>query len=353
MFTNTWNSTIQESFIQFQVFYDFKNADSPRRCLLQPGWGVHYSGKKASELTSPGEQALMRDGGGRLGGKSGRKAAFLPEGLPGVHLEASSMKVKMLPTLQALLNSWEAQLLSGALQVRKHWPFWALPLPLSFKGSVKALASSSPYSAVGGRKGNQSLQVFDNRVPSPDTEWLKVIFLLRKKKPFIILLGLSETTGGFASLAFRCKVRGHACPHPSSPLQAWVRRGRRFSGWSGRCFDGLFSLHPGQPSLNESRLWIVSTCRLHFLLIMSENLGPWARHEPARKGERSSGAFSVAGTVFFSFFFFSCFTIIYPYNSLCTPMRMEPLSLLFFRQRNSGPGSHLPETIRSVGNRAI
>ena len=121
-------------------------------------------------MTGPGEQALMRDGGGRLEGKSGRKAAFLPEGLPGVHLEASSMKVKMLPTLQAVLNSWEAQLLSGALQVRKHWPFWALPLPLSFKGSVKALASSSPYSAVGGRKGNQSLQVFDNRVPSPDTE---------------------------------------------------------------------------------------------------------------------------------------------------------------------------------------
>lgn len=121
------------------------------------------------ELTGPGEQALMRGGGGGLGGKSGRKAAFLPEGLPGVQLEVSSMKVEVLPTLQAVLNSWEAQLLSGALQVRKHWAFWALALPLSFMGSVKALASSSPYSA-GGRKGSQSLQVSDNRVPSPDTE---------------------------------------------------------------------------------------------------------------------------------------------------------------------------------------
>ena len=123
------------------------------------------------ELTGPGEQALMRGGGaGRwLGGKSGRKAAFLPEGLPGVQLEVSGMKVEVLPTLQAVLNSWEAQLLSGALQVRKHWAFWALALPLSFMGSVKALASSSPYSA-GGRKGSQSLQVSDNRVPSPDTE---------------------------------------------------------------------------------------------------------------------------------------------------------------------------------------
>lgn len=133
-----------------------------------------------------------------------------------------------------------------------------------------------------------------------------------------------------------------------------MRRGRRFSGWSGRCFDGLL-LYPGQPSLNGSRLRIISPRRFPFLLIMSGNLGPWARHEPAQKGERSSGAFSVAGTVFFSFslfFFFYCFTIMHPYNSLCTPMRMEPLSLPFSRQRNSGPGSRLPETIRSVGSRA-
>lgn len=152
------------------------------------------------------------------------------------------------------------------------------------------------------------------------------------------------------------KARGHACSHPSSPLQAWVRRGRRFSGWSGRRFDGLFSLYPGQPSLNEGRLRIISTHRFPFLLIMSENLGPWAQHEPAKKG--SSGAFSVAGTVFLSvffsffFFFFYCFTIMHPYNSLCTPVRMEPLSLPFSRQRNSGPGSRLPETILSVGSRA-
>ena len=104
-----------------------------------------------------------------VGGWEGR------EGLPGVQLEVSSMKVEKLPTLQAVLNSWEAQLLSGALQVSKHWTFWARPLPLGFTGSVKALASSSPYSA-GGRKGSQSLQVSDNRVPSPDTEWLKGFF---------------------------------------------------------------------------------------------------------------------------------------------------------------------------------
>lgn len=34
---------------------------------------------------------------------------------------------------------------------------------------------------------------------------IKRDFSFKKKKPFIILLGLSETTGGFASLAFRCK----------------------------------------------------------------------------------------------------------------------------------------------------
>ena len=55
---------------------------------------------------------------------------------------------------------------------------------------------------------------------------------------------------------------------------------------------------------------------------------------------------------FFPFFFFYCFTIMHPYNSLCTPVRMEPLSLPFSRQRNSGPGSRLPETILSVGSRA-
>lgn len=121
-------------------------------------------------MTGPGEQALMRGGGGRLGGKSGRKAAFLPEGLPGVHLEASSMKVEMLPTLQAVLNSWEAQQLSGALG-QETLAFLALPPPLSFKGSVKALASSSPYSAVGEEKGTRvSRCLTTESVPSPDTE---------------------------------------------------------------------------------------------------------------------------------------------------------------------------------------
>ena len=66
--------------------------------------------------------------------------------------------------------------------------------------------------------------------------------------------------------------------------------------------------------LNGSRLRIISPRRFPFLLIMSGNLGPWAQHEPAQKGECSSGAFSVAGTVFFSFFLF--FVLLYDYASI-------------------------------------
>lgn len=58
-----------------------------------------------------------------------------------------------------------------------------------------------------------------------------MIFLLRKKKAFIILLGLSETIWtDFPSLVFLdANVGGRSCPHPNSPLQTTGRR-ERLSG---------------------------------------------------------------------------------------------------------------------------
>lgn len=51
----------------------------------------------------------------------------------------------------------------------------------------------------------QSSGVSQQKVPAPDIERFKVIFLLRKK-PFIILLGLSETIWiDFPSLVCTCK----------------------------------------------------------------------------------------------------------------------------------------------------
>lgn len=58
-----------------------------------------------------------------------------------------------------------------------------------------------------------------------------MIFLSRKKKPFIILLGLSETIrADFPGLVFLdANVGGLSCPHPNS-LFPTMGRGERVSG---------------------------------------------------------------------------------------------------------------------------
>lgn len=174
MFTDTWNSTIQESFIQFQVFYDFKNAGSPRRCLLQLDEEFIILGRR-QELTGPGEQALMRVGVGARR-ESGRKAAFLPEGLPGVQLEVSSM-VEVLPTLQAVpvpgsgcLSgiSWSQETLLS--EPAYPWVSWVL------SGSCL----SSPYSA-GGEKGARVSRCLTTESHLLTLRVIKRDFLLRKR----------------------------------------------------------------------------------------------------------------------------------------------------------------------------
>ena len=186
--------------------------------------------------------------------------------------------------------------------------------------------------------------MFDNRVPAPDTQWWNVIFLLRKKKPFIILLRQSETIwADFPSLVFRCKSGRHACLSPAPLYKPQRREGGFPVGQGGGVIQGSGYIS-GQPSLNERSLWILSFLRLPFMLITSENPDPRARMS---QGEQTGiGCFCCARRRF------HCFMFIHPFHSLCNPMKREPLSLPFSRQRNWGPGSHLSGTTQGLRSRA-
>lgn len=174
-----------------------------RRCLLQPGWGVHSSRKKALELM--GKLCWGVRGGG-LGEKSGRKPALpttgFPRGAPG------NLKYKCEDTPPfAGLKSWEARLLSGALEIRKHWTFWPTPLALELQGFCQGSHPLLSLLCRGGKKEARVSRCLTAESPS-SWPWLKVIFLLRIKTPFVVLLRLSETIwAGFASLVFRCKSK--------------------------------------------------------------------------------------------------------------------------------------------------
>ena len=175
-----------------------------RRRLLQPGWGVHSSRKKTLELMGRLWWGVRAGG---LGEKSGRKPALPTTGFARGAPGNLQYKCEDTPPF-AGLNSWEAWLLSGTLEIRKHWTFWPTPLALELQGFCRGSHPLLSLFCRGEKRKPESPGVWQQRVPAPDPEWLKVIFLLRKKTPFIILLGLSETIwAGFASLIFRCKSK--------------------------------------------------------------------------------------------------------------------------------------------------
>lgn len=79
-----------------------------------------------------------------------------------------------------------------------------------------------PLRGGGGERGRKpgTPGVSQQKAPAPDTERLTVIFLLRKKKPFIILLGLSETIwADFSRPVFTCKSGRAYLSSPTHPYE--------------------------------------------------------------------------------------------------------------------------------------
>lgn len=126
-----------------------------------------------------------------------------PQGLPGVYLETwhtrnLSTDMRTLATLQCWIPGKLSVVWSPRDQETLDFP--GPSLALEFQGLCPETL------ALGGEKRKpRSSGVSQQKVPAPDIERFKVIFLLRKK-PFIILLGLSEAIWtDFPSLVCTCK----------------------------------------------------------------------------------------------------------------------------------------------------
>lgn len=102
---------------------------------------------------------------GKEDGKQAGKPGLATTGFAGVHLptqHAGSLKHRHEDAPRfAALNSWKAQLLSGALEIRKHWTSPALPA-LEFQGlGPDALATS--HLALQGEQRKLELWKFHSR----------------------------------------------------------------------------------------------------------------------------------------------------------------------------------------------
>lgn len=129
---------------------------------------------------------------------------------------AGSLRADEGPLLSAVLNSCRAQhYLDAVLEM----DVLGLFLVLEYYGLCP---EALPLRGRGGERGRKpgTPGVSQQKAPAPDTERLTVIFLLRKKKPFIILLGLSETIwADFSRPVFTCKSGRAYLSSPTHPYE--------------------------------------------------------------------------------------------------------------------------------------
>lgn len=171
---------------------------------------------------APREQALMSPegvcvwGGERVweGGRGLGNQLRPPQGWPGARWESPAGREG--PLLSAVLNSCRAQhYLDAVLEM----DVLGLFLVLEYYGLCP---EALPLRGGGGERGRKpgTPGVSQQKAPAPDTERLTVIFLLRKKKPFIILLGLSETIwADFSRPVFTCKSGRAYLSSPTHPYE--------------------------------------------------------------------------------------------------------------------------------------